>query len=91
MIIPAVLFMGIFLALIAIRGTHNDFFELVKGDFTGPNNFIPWFASLAFLWFLGFIPGFRPVSRGLILLVLLVLFLKRGTGFFSQLNRQLGI
>jgi hypothetical protein len=91
MIVPAVLFLGIFLAIVAIRGTHGDFFELVKGDFSGTNSFVPWIASLTFLWFIGFIPGFRPVSRGLMVLVLVTLFLKRGTGFFDQLNKQLGI
>lgn len=89
--IPVIIFLGIIAMGIAIRGKEDEFLALVKGDFTGQGNFIPWIASLFVLYLLGSIPGFKPVSRGLMLLVIVVLFLKRGTGFFDQLNKQLGI
>lgn len=89
--VPFIIFIGIVMTAIGIRGKSDEFFELVKGDFSGQGSFIPWIAALGFLYMLGFIPGFRPVSRGFMVLVLVTLFLKRGTGFFDQFNRQLGI
>lgn len=89
--IVGVLVIGILLAIVAVRGSQLELFDLLKGDFSGPNSFIPWIAALTFLWFIGSIPGMKPVSRGLMILVLVTLFLKSGTGFFDRLNQQLGI
>lgn len=89
--VAIIIAIGLMLASVGVRGKSDEFFALVKNDFSGQGSFIPWIVSLGFLYAIGFIPGFRPVSRGLTVLVLVTLFLKRGTGFFDQLNRQLGI
>ncbi len=51
--------------------------------------FLVWFGAILAIGLLGYIPKLELISRGLLGLVLLTLFLKSGTGFFSQLQQQL--
>jgi hypothetical protein len=74
---------GAVLLVASVRNTQDQLFSLLKGDFTGPNNFIYWFISIILIGALGYIKALKPLSNVLLALVIVVLFLKRG-GFFSQ-------
>jgi hypothetical protein len=81
---------GLVLVISAARGTHQQLFFLVAGDFTGANNFIYWFLSIAVIGSFGYIPKLKPVSDAFLVLLIVVLFFKKDTGFFAKLNEQIG-
>lgn len=91
----ALLIIGVVLLVSAVRNTQDDLFNLVKGDFTGQGNFVFWVASLLIIGAVGYIPKLKPVSDGFLILVLVVLFLKRGNpqgiggGFFEKFTGAL--
>jgi hypothetical protein len=86
---------GATLLIVAVRNTQDDLFSLLKGDFTGPNNFVYWVFSLLVIGALGYIPKLKPISIAFLSLVILVLFLTKGNpqgvggGFFNQLTAGL--
>lgn len=86
----ALILAGIVLIVSATRNTQKDLFELVKGDFSGPNNFIFWMISILLIGSLGYIPKLKPLSTGFVTLVIIVLVLTKGNpkaqggGFFQQ-------
>jgi len=88
----ALLIIGAFLLIAAIRGTQDQLFSLLKGDFTGANNFVYWFLAILAIGAVGYIPRLKPLSVALLALVIVVLFLKKGSGsnggFFQQLFSQ---
>lgn len=73
----------------AIKGTLTTskagpgLLDLIKGDFTGQNNFLIWLAAIIGLGTLGYIKEIRPVVNAFLGLVILVLFLSH-KGFFDQ-------
>lgn len=75
---------GIGLVVVAIRGTQATAFQLLQSEFSGPNSFIKWALAIFILGGLGYVPVIRPVTRAMLLLVLLVIFLKNGTGLFDK-------
>jgi len=79
----ALLVIGIVLITSGVRGTQDELFSLLKSDFTGPNNFMVWLAALGAVGATGYIPGLAPVSRAMLVLILVVLVLTN-RGFFSQ-------
>src|SRR3954468_23458486 len=91
----ALLIIGIALLVSAVRGTQGDLFTLLRGDFTGPNNFIYWTVAILFIGSIGYIPKLKPASVGFLTLVVLVLVLKRGDpnsgngGFFAEFTSAL--
>lgn len=84
----ALLIVGIVLLVSAVRGTQGDLFTLVKGDFSGSNNYLYWVVSILIIGAVGYIDTLRPISRMFLVLVVVVLFLSHG-GVFQQLNSQL--
>lgn len=54
----------------ALRDTQGDLFVAIREDVPA---FGTWAAAILVLGFIGFIPGFRPVSRYLLALVIVVL------------------
>lgn len=82
----ALIFAGILLLVASVRDTQADLLALVKGDLSGPNNFVEWIVALALVGAIGYIPKMRSFSIALLALVLLAIFLKKGQGFFDQLN-----
>jgi len=82
----AFLFAGVILVVAAVRGKQDDLFALLKGDFTGQNSFLVWLAALGAVGAVGYIPGAAPVSRAMLVLVLIVLVLSN-RGFFSQFRQ----
>ena len=90
----ALLIVGIVLVVAASRNKQDDLFTLIKGDFTGTNNFIYWFVSILIIGSLGYIPKLKPLSTALLVLVVIVLVLTKGKagtggGLFNQFVSQL--
>ncbi len=65
-----VLFIGIILLVSALRNSYGALFTAIGTDVPG---FVVWAAAILALGAIGFIPGFKPVSRGLLALVIVVL------------------
>ena len=80
------LVLGLLFLIVAVRGTQNDFFSLVKQEFTGQNNFVVWASAFIILGLIGYIKTLKPVSDAFIGLIALVLILTKGQGFFSKFN-----
>jgi hypothetical protein len=70
-----------------VRGTSTDLLTLLKGDFTGKNNFLYWMFAILVLGALGYSQTLRPLSRAFMALVVIVLFLANG-GFFKKFNSE---
>ena len=92
----ALLLAGALLLTVAIRNQQTSFVQLIRGDFTGPGNFMYWVVAILILGAIGYIDKARPVSNTLLVLILLVLILKKGDpnnvhgGVFQQLQDALG-
>ena len=67
-----VLLIGVILLAVAYKGTQGQLFSELKTDIP---NFGIWAAAIVALGVIGFIPGLKPISRGLLGLVLLVIIL----------------
>lgn len=86
----ALLIIGIWLLVSGVRNTQDMLFALLKGDFTGQDNFIFWLIAILIIGAIGYVPKLKPISTGFLVLIILVLFLKKGSstglggGFFSQ-------
>jgi hypothetical protein len=61
---------------------------LLKGDFTGKDNFLYWMTAIFLIGAVGYIPKLETLSRAFMILILLVLFLSNG-GFFSKAYGEL--
>jgi hypothetical protein len=91
----ALILAGLMLIISSARNTQGDLFDLLKGDFTGPNNFIFWLISILLIGSLGYIPKLKPLSTAFVVLVVVVLVLTKGNpkgkggGFFEQFTTAL--
>lgn len=84
---PLALFIiGTALIVSALRGTEKQLGALVIGDIQG--GFLKWLAAIFIIGLLGYVPRAEVPSRFLLALVLLVLFLANGTGFFAAFQQQ---
>jgi hypothetical protein len=77
------LIIGIVFLVASVRGEHKLFFETLKGDFTGPNNFIYWGLSIWVIIIVGYVKALKPLSDAFLVLVILMLFLAN-RGFFDR-------
>lgn len=94
---------GVVLLIAAVKNTYGQttpsgqpgLGALLQNDFTGQNNFIFWLAAILIIGAIGYIPKVKPISTGLLVLVIAVLVLSRGNpnnvggGLFSQLTSAL--
>lgn len=80
---------GVLLTVAGVRNTQDELYSLIQNDFSGPNSFIYWLAAIALIGGIGYIPTVKPFSNALLILVLIVLVLRQGTGFFDQLKASL--
>lgn len=80
---------GVVLSTVAVRNNQAAFFALVAGDFSNQGNFLYWIAALGAIGAVGYIPDLKKFSDLFLTLVLLVLFLQKGKGFFGALTAQL--
>lgn len=67
-----ILLVGVVLVVAAIRDTHSTLFAALGQDVPA---FTVWAAAVVAIAVIGFVPGLRTVSRGLLALVLVVLVL----------------
>jgi hypothetical protein len=96
----AFLILGSIFIVSGIRGTDQQLFTLIKGDFSSTPassgqaaqpSFIAWLFALLVIGGLGYIKPIAPISKAFLALVILVLFLKNGNpngkggGFFAEL------
>lgn len=66
------LLIGVVLIVVTLRGTHGELLTALGTDVPG---FAVWAAAIFAVAVIGFIPGLKPVSRGLLALVILVIVL----------------
>ncbi len=66
------LIIGVVLIVAAIRNSQGDLFSALATDV--PAYFV-WAAAIVAVGALGYVPGLKPVSRGLLALIILVIFL----------------
>lgn len=76
---------GLVLILTGVKGDAGDLWDLIQGDFSGPDNFIYWMLSIFALGAMGYIPQLRGLSRVFIVLLIVTLLL-HNKGFFAQLQ-----
>lgn len=92
----ALLLVGLVLLISGVKNTQDTLFTTVHNDFVGQDNFIYWFVAIIIIGAVGYIPKLKPISTAFLALVIVVLFLKKGSasgfggGLFAQLNSALG-
>lgn len=64
---------GVILIVAALRDTQGELFSALLADVPA---FGVWAAAIFALSLVGFVPGLKPVSRGLLALVILVIVLR---------------
>lgn len=84
----ALLIIGAVLLVASVRDKQSDLFSLIKGDFTGSDNFVYWTLSILLIGALGYVPSLQKLSRLFMALVVVVLFLHK-QGFFAQFQQQI--
>lgn len=91
----ALVIAGVLLLVSAVRGTQVELVQLVKGDLIGTGkgegNFLQWMLALVLVGAIGYIPRLKPLSVALLALILLVIFLRKGQGFFAQITAATGL
>ena len=78
--------LGILFFIVALQGTQGTLFTLLKSEFVGSNSFVVWASALIIIGLLGYIKPIRPISHAMLVLIVLVMVLTNGKGFFSQFN-----
>jgi hypothetical protein len=91
----ALIIIGVVLLISSARNTLTNqqgtgLYQLLASDFTGSDNFIYWAVAILLIGALGYVPKLKPLSVAFMTLVILVLFLKKGTGVFSQFVSAVG-
>jgi hypothetical protein len=87
---------GTFMVVSAARGTHQQLATLVKGDFSGPNNFVYWVLAILIVGSIGYVPKVKPFSVMFLALIIIVMFLRSGDpatgagGFFDKFMQGIG-
>lgn len=74
------LMIGIILVVAAIRNSQASLFSALSTDVP---QFVVWAAALLAIGMLGFIPGLKPISRGLLALIIVVIALRNYQGIIS--------
>lgn len=69
----------------AAQDTYLALGKQIKSDFTGQGSFLYWALAIVFVGVIGYVEKLRPLSTGLMTLVLLSLFLSH-KGFFQNLQ-----
>ena len=84
-----VIAIGIVLILSAWRNRQRELGMLLIGDFTGPNNYLVWLGVLVLVYLLSKIEPSGRIGKGMMVLVILAIMLRSGSGFFDMLTKQL--
>lgn len=75
-----ILLIGVLLVVSSVRNTQGALFSALGTDVPA---FIVWAAAIVALGVIGFIPGLKPISRGLLALVLVVIVLHNYKGILA--------
>lgn len=75
---------GAALVISAVRGTQGSLGSQIASDVPG---FLPWAGAIVILGMLGYVPNFQKPANLLLALVVLVLFLNKGSGFFGNFGK----
>lgn len=81
------LVIGLLLIMTVVRGTTGQFAKRLGQDISG--GYLKWLAAIIVIGVLGFVPSLKLPSRYLMGLVAIVILLKEGSGFISQLAKQI--
>lgn len=81
----ALLVIGIVFVVAAVRGQTEELFSLLRGDFTGSNNFLYWLLALGLVGAIGYIPKLKSFSTTFLVLVIVAILLSH-KGFFADLQ-----
>lgn len=79
----ALIFIGILLFVSAYNNNVAAFANQLKSDVVGSKGFIVWVTALFIVGAVGYIPALKNVSRALLVLIIVVLFLAN-KGVFTQ-------
>ncbi len=74
------LIVGVVLIVSAIRNSQGALFTALGTDVPA---FVVWGAAILALGMIGFIPGLKPISRGLLALVFVVIFVRNYAGIIA--------
>lgn len=82
---------GVILLVTAIQGTTGQLGSMLRQDVFpgGGKGYLYWFVAIFLIGAIGYEPKLRPISRGLLVLVVLVLLISQG-GFFAKFSQALG-
>ena len=80
--------LGAILFVAGVRGKNAELWTLVKGDFTGSNNFVFWVAAVAAVGAVGYVKPLKPLSIAFLTLLLVVLILSN-KGVIAKLETYL--
>jgi hypothetical protein len=78
---------GVILIVSAIRNTTGSLATHISQDFN--SGFLAWLGAILLIGMVGYLPKMQTISRLFLALVVLVLFLKQGTGFFESFLQQI--
>ncbi len=87
MAIP-LLIIGLLMVITGGRGTYAQFGSQVASEFQGQNSFTYWLLAIGILGAVGYITPLQKISRMLMALVILVIFLAN-KGFFAKFTAAL--
>jgi hypothetical protein len=79
-----ILLIGAILVTVAIKGSQGTLFEALKEDVPA---FGVWAAAILALGVIGFVPGLKPVSRGLLALVIIVIIVNNYSKIMAGLKQ----
>lgn len=80
---------GVVILAGAIRDRQNDLAELIKGDFSGPDSFLLWIGVFSLIYLFGKVDESGRIAKSFGILILLVMMLTKGRGFFDMLKSQI--
>lgn len=84
----ALIAIGLLLVIAAYNNTQTVLASQLKKDFSGNTGFIYWIAAIMIVGVIGYIKPMQTVSRAMLALILVVIFLTN-SGVFSQFNTAL--
>jgi hypothetical protein len=78
---------GVYCIVVAGNDNGEALQQQIVNDFTGSNNFLEWMLALLLIGALGFVPKLKPFADTFLALIIVAIFLSKGTGFFAQLTK----
>lgn len=84
----ALIAIGLLLVIAAYNNTQDVLGSQLKKDFSGSTGFVYWIAAIIIVGAIGYIKPVQTVSRAMLALILVVIFLTN-SGVFGQFNAAL--